>query len=535
MRKALLICLCIVLSLLGGITGLTSFLSEAQAQGSGIIVEEAEYVSPNTTAYSADLIDVSKNVTRLVVEYGESISKLDLNKSDDLNLPAGAVSSRIVVEYADSIFAHNLQNVMFPDIAARIIFEYADSAFTNNLVRPSAPLTSPPVTNISLNGVHGLESWFTSDVEVNLVANVPVEKTEYSFDNATWITYSAPFTITNEGYNSIYYRSIDKAGNVEITKTETVKIDKTYPTPVVLNTPSSITTLSAILTWSRNNDPDFLCYQIVWSVEPLEPSIGLIDNTHYFEEMSATLIYDQSVASYHLKGLSSSTRYYFLVRTFKKQGIYCDSNQISITTQRSATIPLPPWSLISIGFVALISICRLVIIHRLSVSARAKHLWSHPNVWRVLMAGIIFGLGLFYPEVPSEAPWFWIGFFFILGTPLLWSALEQSSVWGFIFGMSLGARGFIYWNINLARGSFLIGLIIYCGLCAGLGSLGGWVVSKWGRGKTVLPPTYAPAPSRASTRSLLAKLIRCRKCGRAIPDTDKYCVYCGVRIKRRIF
>lgn len=595
MGKALLMCLCIILPLLGGIIGLTPFSSEARAQGSGIIVEDAEYVSTNTTAYSADLADMAKNVTpRIIMEYGESISELNLYKSDDLNQITSMVSSRIIVEYVNSIMEYGLQGVTVPDIKPRIIVEYADLVFTNNLVRPPAPLTSPPLTNISLNGVLGLESWFTSNVEVNLLANVPVEKTEYSFDNITWIDYTAPFTITNEGYNNIHYKSIDKAGNVEETKIETVKIDKTLPsgsilinngdiyttsrfvtltlnamdetsgvsqmrfsnyergdyawtswepfstlknwtitfdwelalqtrnvtatvyvqymdkaglistssdtiilnvkipTPVVLNTPSNITTSSAILTWSRNNDLDFLCYQIVWNVQqPLEPSIGLINDPHYFEEMAGTIIYNQSVVSYLLKDLYSSTTYYPIVRTFNKQGIYSDSNRVTITTHAPATIPIPPWSPTLTRFVVIVSISVVgtVVIHRLK-----KSLPSHTNVWRALVACIIFGLGFYSNEIPSELPWSWIGIFVLLGTPLLWSALGQSSVWGFIFGITLGVWGFIYGHFNpISAIYYLIGLTIYCGVCSGFGSLGGWVASSWGKGKKpTLPPTPIP-------------------------------------------
>lgn len=66
-----------------------------------------------------------------------------------------------------------------------------------------------------------------------------IKKTEYSFDGTTWNTYSTPFAISKEGTTTVYYRSTDNAGNVEITKSTSVKIDKTTPTiPSVVATPN---------------------------------------------------------------------------------------------------------------------------------------------------------------------------------------------------------------------------------------------------------------------------------------------------------
>jgi len=101
------------------------------------------------------------------------------------------------------------------------------------LVKPWTHPTdsTPPATTISLSGVLGDNDWFTSDVSVTLSAtdDTEVAKTEYSFNNTTWITYTAPFTITDEGETVVYYKSTDKAGNLETVKTKTIRIDKTKP------------------------------------------------------------------------------------------------------------------------------------------------------------------------------------------------------------------------------------------------------------------------------------------------------------------
>lgn len=92
--------------------------------------------------------------------------------------------------------------------------------------------TTPPETTVSLSNIPGLEGWYVSDVIVTLTATDDISGvalTVYSFDEATWIIYTGPFTITTEGITTVYYSSTDVAGNVEATKTETIKIDKTAP------------------------------------------------------------------------------------------------------------------------------------------------------------------------------------------------------------------------------------------------------------------------------------------------------------------
>ncbi len=98
------------------------------------------------------------------------------------------------------------------------------------------PDQSAPVTVISLNATAGDNGWYISDVEVTL--NVTdsggsgVAETMYSLDaGETWNTYTAPFTITDEGESFLVLaRSWDNAGNDEgPPELEAFKIDKTPP------------------------------------------------------------------------------------------------------------------------------------------------------------------------------------------------------------------------------------------------------------------------------------------------------------------
>lgn len=118
--------------------------------------------------------------------------------------------------------------------------------------------TTPPSTVISLSGALGENDWFTSDVTVTLSAtdDTEVDKTEYSLDNISWITYVTPFTITNEGSTIIYYKSTDKADNIETTKSETIKIDKTSPI-ILITSPlngSEIRSPTITVTWTGSDE-----------------------------------------------------------------------------------------------------------------------------------------------------------------------------------------------------------------------------------------------------------------------------------------
>jgi len=199
MKKALLICLCIIPLIVGCIIGFTFFFHEARAQGDGIIVEGADYVSTLITEYSTDLVNVAKNVTsRIVLEYGDFNSVLDLNKSDGLNQAAGIVSERIIVEYADFVSTYGLQGSenltqTATTVKPRIIVEYADFIFSTGLgPKPMEDNTPPVIENVYQQPPS--DSVYPDD-KVVVYANVTddlsgVKKMilNYTTNNGTWFS-----------------------------------------------------------------------------------------------------------------------------------------------------------------------------------------------------------------------------------------------------------------------------------------------------------------------------------------------------------
>jgi len=91
---------------------------------------------------------------------------------------------------------------------------------------------TPPVTTKTEDGTMGSNGWFVSDVTVTLSAtdNISgVGYTVFSFDDATYYNYTLPVAIPDDGIRNVYYYSADNAGNVETTKSQEIKIDKTKP------------------------------------------------------------------------------------------------------------------------------------------------------------------------------------------------------------------------------------------------------------------------------------------------------------------
>jgi len=96
-----------------------------------------------------------------------------------------------------------------------------------------------PSTSISLSGVLGNENWYISDILITLTATDDLSGVaiiEYSLDGTNWVEYLSQFTFDIEGSTTFYYRSIDIVGNVELTNSEIILVDKTPPDTEIIIT-----------------------------------------------------------------------------------------------------------------------------------------------------------------------------------------------------------------------------------------------------------------------------------------------------------
>ena len=138
--------------------------------------------------------------------------------------------------------------------------------------------TTAPNTTCTLDGVMGDNGWYVSNVTVTLSATdneggSGVKKTEYSFDEEEWITYTDPFIVSAEGLTTLYYRSEDNAGIIEVTIVrEDVKIDTVAPVTTVTHTGTPNTGYSVSFSSSGGNKTVYSYDNINWAVyDPLQP------------------------------------------------------------------------------------------------------------------------------------------------------------------------------------------------------------------------------------------------------------------------
>jgi len=90
----------------------------------------------------------------------------------------------------------------------------------------------PPTTNFSVNGTLGDEGWYVSKVNVTFNASDPLSGiafTKYKIDDGDWENYSNGVIVGSNGTHTVYFYSVDNAGNVEGEKNFTIKIDRKAP------------------------------------------------------------------------------------------------------------------------------------------------------------------------------------------------------------------------------------------------------------------------------------------------------------------
>ncbi|SFK56402.1 Right handed beta helix region [Streptosporangium canum] len=96
-----------------------------------------------------------------------------------------------------------------------------------------------PVTTAS-----GVPSgWSSQPVQVVLTASdagTGVERTEYHLGDDSWRAYTGPVRVDREGESVLTFRSVDRAGNVEESRSVAVRIDTTAPTLTVTPSPDRL-------------------------------------------------------------------------------------------------------------------------------------------------------------------------------------------------------------------------------------------------------------------------------------------------------
>ena len=131
------------------------------------------------------------------------------------------------------------------------------------LVKAGSEDKTAPVTTATTDPAQPEGGSFTGPVTVTLKAvdedkGSGVDKTEYQLDGGDWTAYTEPVKVTGEGQHTLRYRSTDKAGNVEETKTLTLTISAPSSPDVKLTVTASSRCIgtSAYVAVTAVNDSD---------------------------------------------------------------------------------------------------------------------------------------------------------------------------------------------------------------------------------------------------------------------------------------
>jgi hypothetical protein len=107
--------------------------------------------------------------------------------------------------------------------------------------------TTPPVTTLTLAGTEDGSGGYSSDVICTLSAvdntgGSGVKETQYGFDGTSWYTYAKPVSVIKAGVTTLYYRSADNAGNLEVAQVKVITISGPAAVPDGTTVPAATTT-----------------------------------------------------------------------------------------------------------------------------------------------------------------------------------------------------------------------------------------------------------------------------------------------------
>lgn len=187
--------------------------------------------------------------------------------------------------------------------------------------------TSPPITTLSTTPTvpDGQNSWFITTPTITLSRNEP-GSTYYQWDSTSsggWITYSTSFT-ASEGIHTLYYFSVDTAGNTETIKNQQFKLDVTLPSTVTLSG-SAVSGSQIDLTWTAASDtPSGVSYYEVYNAD------------------TSSVITTTAATSYSHIGLSPGQTYRYYVKAVDVAGNRSSqSNTLAVTTPSGGDTEAP--------------------------------------------------------------------------------------------------------------------------------------------------------------------------------------------------
>jgi parallel beta-helix repeat protein len=215
--------------------------SDGYYQFYSIAIDDYGNIEDTPSAYDASTgVDTTKPVTTIGLtgtmggnNWYTSIVTVTLSATDTLSgiesiwyqIDAGYWQLYSVPFTVNNEGQHTVSYYSF-DYAGNI--EIIDSVLLK--IDRTAPTTSP-----ALEGVIGSDGWYITNVTVTLSANDAtsgVNITKYKLNDGNWILYTNPFIVETDGNYTLYYYSVDVAGNTEATKQAVFRIQHDVTPPV---------------------------------------------------------------------------------------------------------------------------------------------------------------------------------------------------------------------------------------------------------------------------------------------------------------
>lgn len=116
----------------------------------------------------------------------------------------------------------------------------ASTATGTYTISATAEDHKPPVTTLSVSPAlpNAPGGWYTTKPDITILVNEPKATSYYHWDSANDSSYAASFKAP-EGEHTLYYHAVDFAGNVELARSITIKVDTTPPVTKLTADPAS--------------------------------------------------------------------------------------------------------------------------------------------------------------------------------------------------------------------------------------------------------------------------------------------------------
>ena len=164
---------------------------------------------------------------------------------------------------------------------------------------------TPPETAVNIEGNEN-NNVFTEDVSIKFTAKDSISGisyTEYRIDNGNWKKYTGSFIFGEDGEHTIFFYSVDNAGNKEDTKTKTFVIEKNAPPIASFHySPSSPNEGEEIHFYSNSSD-DGIIVNYTWQFG--DGNIGYGKNVSHVYSKAGN--YDVTLTVKDDYGLTNST------------------------------------------------------------------------------------------------------------------------------------------------------------------------------------------------------------------------------------